>query len=111
MAIVTEAIITCPVCGESSLETMPTDACLWIYTCGSCGASSRPLEGDCCVFCSYSDQVCPSKQTGNRSAEPPTVRADDSGSATGRWVSASLGVVLGDTTREMPTNTLNAPDA
>ena len=50
---------------ESSRQTMPTDACQWIYACESCGARSRPLEGDCCVFCSYSDQLGPSKQAGD----------------------------------------------
>ena len=62
---VLEAMIVCPVCGESSRETMPTGACQWIYACEACGARSRPLEGDCCVFCSYSDQLCPTKQAGD----------------------------------------------
>ncbi|MEJ2487765.1 MAG: GDCCVxC domain-containing (seleno)protein [Anaerolineales bacterium] len=29
-----------------------------VYQCGSCGAILKPKEGDCCVFCSYSDQQC-----------------------------------------------------
>ena len=60
--LVLEATIVCPVCGESSRQTMPTDACQWIYVFEACRARSRPLEGDCCVFCSYSDQVCPPRQ-------------------------------------------------
>lgn len=41
---------------------MPTDACQFSYDCGGCGAKLRPKAGDCCVFCSYSEQVCPPKQ-------------------------------------------------
>ncbi|HEY7560953.1 MAG TPA: GDCCVxC domain-containing (seleno)protein [Gaiellaceae bacterium] len=60
--MVTKARITCPNGGFSKVETMPTDACRHLYRCDGCGASLRPLAGDCCVFCSYSDQVCPPKQ-------------------------------------------------
>jgi len=64
MVIVTKAMITCPECGHGTAETMPTDACLFFYTCPDCSSQLRPLPGDCCVFCSYADQVCPPKQTG-----------------------------------------------
>ena len=57
-----EATITCPECGATKRETMPENACQYFYTCASCGATLRPLQGDCCVFCSYSDQLCPPKQ-------------------------------------------------
>ena len=63
--LVLEATLTCPVCGASSLEAMPTDACRFFYNCPSCDARLRPLPGDCCVFCSYADQVCPPKQLGD----------------------------------------------
>lgn len=63
MPVVTEATITCPECGHASLEEMPMDACQFFYTCKGCGTTLRPVAGDCCVFCSYSDQVCPPKQT------------------------------------------------
>jgi hypothetical protein len=59
---VTEATITCPECGFAKAETMPVDACRYFYRCEACEATLRPLPGDCCVFCSYSDQSCPSKQ-------------------------------------------------
>ena len=62
MATVTEATITCPACGHASLEPMPTDACLFFYTCPGCETRLRPLAGDCCVFCSYSPELCPPKQ-------------------------------------------------
>ena len=38
---------------------MPTDACEFFYRCAGCGEMLRPLEGDCCVFCSYADVGCP----------------------------------------------------
>ncbi len=44
------------------METMPTDACEWLYECRNCGALLRPLPGDCCVFCSYGTMKCPPKQ-------------------------------------------------
>jgi len=62
MTIVTEATLTCPQCGHAAAEAMPTNACQFFFTCPSCDARLRPLPGDCCVFCSYSDQVCPPKQ-------------------------------------------------
>jgi hypothetical protein len=60
---ITEVTITCPECGVSKVETMPTNACQFFYTCTSCGTFLKPLPGDCCVFCSYADQVCPPKLT------------------------------------------------
>jgi hypothetical protein len=57
-----EATLTCPECSAVQTETMPTNACQFFYTCPSCAAWLRPLPGDCCVFCSYSDQLCPPKQ-------------------------------------------------
>jgi hypothetical protein len=62
-ALVTIATITCPHCATATLADMPTDACQFFYTCPACSAVLRPLAGDCCVFCSYSDQICPPKQT------------------------------------------------
>lgn len=64
MQVVTEATITCPKCAHKNLEAMPLDACQFFYMCDSCGTTLRPLSGDCCVFCSYSDQLCPPKQAG-----------------------------------------------
>jgi len=53
--------ITCPVCGHKKMETMPTDACVISYTCEKCKAQLHPKEGDCCVFCTYGTNKCPSK--------------------------------------------------
>lgn len=51
--------ITCPVCGDQRTETMPTDACLYVYECRGCSALIKPKPGDCCVFCSFGDTPCP----------------------------------------------------
>ncbi len=61
-ATVIEATITCPECGFAIVETMPTDACQHFYSCTSCGVLLKPKAGDCCVFCSYGDHVCPPRQ-------------------------------------------------
>lgn len=57
-----DSVITCPQCGTSRTETMPTDSCLWFYECTGCGAMLRPKPGDCCVFCSYGSVPCPPRQ-------------------------------------------------
>ena len=51
--------LTCPECGEVSVETMPTNACQYFYDCRRCGAVLKPKPGDCCVYCSYGDTPCP----------------------------------------------------
>ena len=56
------SILTCPVCGFQKEETMPTDACQFFYQCESCHSILKPKPGDCCVFCSYGTEKCPSKQ-------------------------------------------------
>ncbi|HET8623284.1 MAG TPA: GDCCVxC domain-containing (seleno)protein [Gemmatimonadales bacterium] len=54
--------ITCPSCRTQTTETMPVDSCLHLYECPGCGTLLRPLPGDCCVFCSYGDVICPPRQ-------------------------------------------------
>lgn len=54
--------ITCPECGHKKEETMPTDACQFFYECENCKKVLRPLDGDCCVYCSYGSLACPSIQ-------------------------------------------------
>ena len=63
-AIATSSTLTCPECGQQTTETMPTDACQFFYDCPGCGSLLRPLEGDCCVYCSFGDVRCPPMQTG-----------------------------------------------
>ncbi|WP_085641593.1 GDCCVxC domain-containing (seleno)protein [Marivita geojedonensis] len=59
MEINLQSILTCPICGYEAKETMPTDACQWFYKCKSCGQLLKPLQGDCCVYCSYGTVPCP----------------------------------------------------
>jgi len=55
--------LTCPACGYSKTETMPTNACVYIYECTHCKELLKPLRGHCCVFCSYGNIPCPPVQT------------------------------------------------
>lgn len=57
--------ITCPNCKHSKTEIMPTDACVYFYECENCNARLKPINGDCCVYCSYGTVKCPPMQTGN----------------------------------------------
>jgi len=57
-----ESVVTCPHCGFATIETMPTDACLYFYECTGCHTLLRPKTGDCCVFCSFGSVQCPPKQ-------------------------------------------------
>ena len=58
-----DSLLTCPHCGVSRQETMPTGFCLFFYECTGCKTLLRPKPGDCCVFCSYASVKCPSMQT------------------------------------------------
>ena len=65
-----ESTITCPHCGDRSLEIMPQDACQFFYDCKGCGQRLKPKTGDCCVFCSYGSAPCPpiqAQKSGNAS--------------------------------------------
>jgi hypothetical protein len=53
------SVITCPKCGHSKEEQMPTDACQYFYECEKCGELLKPKAGDCCVYCSYGSVPCP----------------------------------------------------
>jgi len=57
--IVLKSTLTCPECGHSKTETMPTDACSWFYECENCKVVLKPQNGDCCVYCSYGTVPCP----------------------------------------------------
>ncbi|WP_299727549.1 GDCCVxC domain-containing (seleno)protein [uncultured Tateyamaria sp.] len=56
--------LTCPQCGHSKAEVMPTDACQWFYECEGCRVVLKPQAGDCCVYCSYGTVPCPPIQDG-----------------------------------------------
>ena len=60
----TRSTLTCPICGHRSTDTMPTEACQFFYDCKGCGSLLKPLQGDCCVYCSFGDVNCPPMQLG-----------------------------------------------
>jgi hypothetical protein len=62
--IILQSVITCPGCGNQKEETMPEEACVFFYECENCNSVLKPMQGDCCVFCSYGTVKCPSQQEG-----------------------------------------------
>lgn len=68
MTPILQSKLTCPDCGAQSVETMPTNACVYFHTCVGCGARLKPKPGDCCVFCSYGSAPCPPIQDGGKDA-------------------------------------------
>ena len=60
-----KSTLTCPKCGYKKEEIMPTDACQFFYECTKCKIILKPLEGDCCVYCSYGSVKCPPIQAGD----------------------------------------------
>jgi len=57
--VVLKSVITCPECSYNKEETMPTNACQYFYECENCKKILKPLENDCCVYCSYGTVACP----------------------------------------------------
>lgn len=51
--------ITCPECGHKAMEEMPTTACQYFYECTKCKKLLKPINNDCCVYCSYGSTPCP----------------------------------------------------
>ena len=58
----TQATLTCTECTLVQTVDMPTDACQFFYECVNCDTVLTPLEGDCCVFCSFANKLCPVRQ-------------------------------------------------
>jgi hypothetical protein len=56
-----ESNLTCPECSHIQSIEMPTDYCLFFHQCNNCKITLKPKKGDCCVFCSYGDKLCPPK--------------------------------------------------
>ncbi|WP_225737675.1 GDCCVxC domain-containing (seleno)protein [Dyella acidiphila] len=65
--LILQSTLTCPHCGHQSIETMPTNACLFFHECAGCGELLRPKAGDCCVFCSWGNVPCPPIQQNDSS--------------------------------------------
>lgn len=64
--IQTNSVITCPNCSHEKQEEMPMDACQYFYECENCKTLLKPKQGDCCVYCSYGSEKCPSIQATNK---------------------------------------------
>ena len=60
--ILLQTIMTCPECGQTREETMPTDQREFLYQCHNCATFLRPKLGDHCVYCSYGSVKCPLEQ-------------------------------------------------
>ena|SRR6266446_6636974 len=63
-----ESTLTWPQCSFQATETMSTDACQFFYACRGCRQKLKPLEGDCCVFCSCGSVPCPPIEENGKSA-------------------------------------------
>ncbi|WP_281382777.1 GDCCVxC domain-containing (seleno)protein [Povalibacter uvarum] len=74
--MILESHITCPACGHVSIETMPTDACIYFFECTRCKTLLRPQAGHCCVFCSYGSVPCPPMQSAESCCAHPTASTD-----------------------------------
>lgn len=64
MNVILQSTLTCPMCAAAKVETMPTDACQYFYECTACKTLLKPMQGHCCVFCSYGSVPCPPIQEG-----------------------------------------------
>jgi hypothetical protein len=62
VTVILQSILTCPRCGGTTLEKMPTDSYRLFHKCVHCHTLMRPKAGDCCVFCSYGSEKCPLAQ-------------------------------------------------
>ena len=61
-APILESTLTCPECGFTQTERMPTDQCVWYWQCPGCSKLLRLKPGDCCVYCSFGSVPCPPVQ-------------------------------------------------
>lgn len=55
-------VITCPSCSYKSTEIMPVNYCQIWYKCKKCEIVIKPKKDECCIYCSYGNVMCPSKQ-------------------------------------------------
>ena len=70
MNVELKSTITCPNCGHRKEEEMPTTACQFFYECDNCKKILKPHPGDCCVYCSYGTEKCPSVQENKNCSDP-----------------------------------------
>ena len=60
-----KSTLRCPECGHKKEEEMATNACQYFYDCENCHAVLKPINNDCCVYCSYGTVPCPPIQENN----------------------------------------------
>jgi hypothetical protein len=68
--------LSCLECAHAKLETMPTDACQYLYESKGCSVLVKPLRGDCCVFCSYGNRRARRSKKRAPAARRPRLAAD-----------------------------------
>ena len=69
LKILVKSTLTCPKCHHQKVEQMPISACQYFYKCDNCNQLLKPMQGDCCVFCSYGTVPCPSIQARGKSQD------------------------------------------
>lgn len=57
-----ETTVTCPNCGHQENCQMQANSCRFFHKCVQCKKTIKPPKGECCVFCAYGTNDCPSKQ-------------------------------------------------
>lgn len=57
-----QSLVKCPHCNFEEFLDMSFDNCIISHKCNSCGKIMTPREGECCIFCSYGSEKCPTKQ-------------------------------------------------
>lgn len=62
--------VRCPHCNRRSRDQMPGNASDYFYQCLHCNTVFKPKSGDCCVYCSYGNTMCPPKQFGAGALRP-----------------------------------------
>jgi hypothetical protein len=60
--VIQEARVTCPHCKKAFIDEMPLNYCARELKCPACSAAIKAKEGECCVFCSHSNVICPPEQ-------------------------------------------------
>jgi len=60
--MITEATIQCPACGFKKREEMPPSFSEMEYTCPNCQKKLTASEKECCIYCKYSEAICPAQQ-------------------------------------------------
>lgn len=66
MSIITKAILQCPLCSSKYIEKMAFKNKQLSSRCVFCNTVFEIInKSECCVYCSYSNVLCPEKQSEN----------------------------------------------